>query len=95
MKRYPLIVVFAILAGVLACGIVWVLQWLSWWLVFITAMVCFIPVTSFIVNLWCDEDCDDLQDFFDVIEDRNEDRKEFKELKKREKEEKENRISWY
>jgi hypothetical protein len=95
MKRYPLIAVFAILAGALTCGVLWVLQWLSWWIVFIAAMICLIPVASSAVNLWFDEDCDDLQDFFDAIEERNEDKKEFRELKKQEREENENRISWY
>jgi hypothetical protein len=95
MKRYPLIAVLAILAGALACGVFWVFQWLSWWIVFIVAMICFIPVANSAVNLWFDEDCDDLQDFFDAIEERNEDKKEFRELKKQEREENENRISWY
>ena len=38
-------------------------QWLSWWIVFILAVLCFIPLTSFLVRCVGEYACCDFRDF--------------------------------
>ena len=63
MKHYFIGTILALIVGAIATGIFWVLQWLSWWIVFILAVLCFIPLTSFFVRCVDEYACCDFRDF--------------------------------
>lgn len=58
-------------AGVILLA-VWLSSLLSWWLVFIIVYTIMIFPTYTAVTIWEDEDCFDLEDFWDALVDRNE-----------------------
>lgn len=63
MKHYFIGTILAVIVGAIATGIFWVLQWISWWIVFILAVLCFIPLTSFLVRCVDEYACCDFRDF--------------------------------
>lgn len=68
--------IFSLLLALVAAGIillaVWLSSLLSWWLVFIIVYTIMIFPTYAAVTIWEDEDCVDLEDFWDAITDRHE-----------------------
>lgn len=57
-------------AALIFTGAFWVLQWISWWVVFMVAMFIFAPLAHYCVKLWTEEDCYDLEDFFEVLSEK-------------------------
>lgn len=66
----------SLLLALAAAGIillaVWLSSLLSWWLVFIIVYTIMIFPTYTAVTIWEDEDCFDLEDFWDAIAERHE-----------------------
>ena len=66
----------SLLLALAAAGIillaVWLSSLLSWWLVFIIVYTIMIFPTYAAVTIWEDEDCFDLEDFWDAIAERHE-----------------------
>lgn len=66
----------SLLLALAAAGIillaVWLSSLLSWWLVFVIVYTIMIFPTHAAVTIWEDEDCFDLEDFWDAIAKRNE-----------------------
>jgi fatty acid desaturase len=58
-------------AGIILLA-VWLGSLLSWWLVFIIVYTIMIFPTYTAVTIWEEEDCFDLEDFWDAIAERNE-----------------------
>ena len=49
-------------------GIIALLFWFSWYVVFALGIVALMPLTKRIVKLWVDNDCKSLEDFFIEVE---------------------------
>lgn len=68
--------IFSLLLALAAAGIilfaVWVSSLLSWWLVFIIVYTIIIIPTYTVVTIWEDEDCFDLNDFWEAVAKRTE-----------------------
>ena len=66
----------SLLLALAAAGIillaVWLSSLLSWWLVFVIVYTIMIFPTHAAVTIWEDEDCFDLEDFWDAIAERHE-----------------------
>ena len=66
----------SLLLALAAAGIILLAVWLgsllSWWLVFIIVYTIMIFPTYAAVTVWEEEDCFDLEDFWDAIAERNE-----------------------
>lgn len=68
--------IFSLLLALAAAGIillaVWLSSLLSWWLVFVIVYTIMIIPTYTVVSIWEDEDCFDLDDFWEAVAKRNE-----------------------
>lgn len=66
----------SLLLALAAAGIILLAVWLgsllSWWLVFVIVYTIMIFPTHAAVTIWEDEDCFDLEDFWDAIAERHE-----------------------
>lgn len=49
-------------------GIIALLFWFSWYVVFALGIVALMPLTKRIVKFWVDNDCKSLEDFFIEVE---------------------------
>ena len=49
-------------------GIIALLFWFSWYVVFVLGIVALMPLTKRIVKFWVDNDCKSLEDFFIEVE---------------------------
>ena len=67
MKHYLIGTVLSLLAGAILTGIFWFLQWISWWLIFILAVLILIPGISFCSRCWEDYHCCDFEDLIWAI----------------------------
>lgn len=67
MKHYLIGAILSLLAGAIITGIFWVLQWISWWIIFILAVLTFIPAISFCSRCWEEYHCCDFEDLIWAI----------------------------
>lgn len=69
-KKLLITLALALAAGALIMFIVWVASLLSWWLVFLLVYTILIFPTYSAVTIWEEEDCIDMEDFWDALEER-------------------------
>lgn len=71
-KRLLISLLLALAAAGIILFAVWLSSLLSWWLVFLIVYTIMIFPTYTAVTIWEDEDCFDLEDFWDAIAERHE-----------------------
>lgn len=69
-KKLLITLALALAAGALVMFIVWIASLLSWWLVFLLVYTILIFPTYSAVTIWEEEDCIDMEDFWDALEER-------------------------
>lgn len=69
-KKLLITLALALAAGALVMFIVWVASLLSWWLVLLLVYTILIFPTYSAVTIWEEEDCFDMEDFWDALEER-------------------------
>lgn len=67
MKHYFTGTILALIVGAIATGVFWFLQWISWWLIFILAVLILIPCISFCSRCWDEYHCCDFEDLIWAI----------------------------
>ena len=67
MKKYPIVALLSAAAGGIAVLIIWLLHLASWWAVYALATLLLVPCINYIVYIWDDYACYDLEDFIEGI----------------------------
>jgi fatty acid desaturase len=71
-KKLFISLLLALAAAGIILLVVWLSSLLSWWLVFTIVYTIMVIPTYTAVTIWEEEDCFDLEDFWDAIAERHE-----------------------